>query len=88
MTFPTLQIDDIQRLSAQVEDADVKKALFSMKPWKALSPDGFPIGFYQKSRKIIGNSMCNIVKRNWSNSHDLVNINQTDNCLILKVEHP
>lgn len=42
---PNLIEDDIERLEWHVTDEEIKRALFDMKPWKALGPNEFPAGF-------------------------------------------
>lgn len=71
MTFPDLHNDDILRLSTQVGDTKVKKDMFLMKSWKAPGPYKIPAGFYQMSYIIVGESVCNFVKKTWRNSHEL-----------------
>lgn len=38
----------MQRLNAQVSDEEIKVAIFSINPWKAHGPKGFPAGFYEQ----------------------------------------
>jgi hypothetical protein len=45
VTFPILNRETFDMLGMPIEDQEVKKALFSMSPWKAPSPDGYPAGF-------------------------------------------
>ncbi|MCH81151.1 putative non-LTR retroelement reverse transcriptase, partial [Trifolium medium] len=59
-----------------------------MSPWKAPGPDGFPAGFYQKSWGIVGKSVCDFVKKVWNEPSVIASVNQTDICLIPKVDHP
>jgi hypothetical protein len=47
-TYPQLSHIEYQGLKDNIQDAEVINALFAMNPWKALGPDGFPAGFYQK----------------------------------------
>jgi hypothetical protein len=59
-----------------------------MNPWKAPGPDGFPAGFYQYSWDIVGASVCDFVKNVWRSPSDIAMVNQTDICLIPKVDQP
>lgn len=71
-----------------ISDMEVKNALFSMKPWTAPGPDGFPPSFYQKSWKIIGLDLIQFVKDVWQNPSIVAEFNKTDVCLIPKVGQP
>lgn len=75
-------------LNANICMEEVKCALFSMKPWKAPEPDDFPAGFYQKSWEVGGGGRSDFVKKAWQNPSIIANINKTDICLILKIDHP
>lgn len=59
-----------------------------MKPWKAPGPDGFPAAFYQNSWDIVGKNMCDYVQRIWRKPDGIAKVNQTNICLIPKVDHP
>jgi len=88
ITFSQLQKDEVQHIRRLVEDDEVKSAIFSMSPWKAPGPDGFPVGYYQKFWGIVGRSVCDFVKSVWSNPQLLKDVNCTDICLIPKVDQP
>ncbi|XP_058751892.1 uncharacterized protein LOC131624996 [Vicia villosa] len=49
ISFPKLEHFELKLLNVPICAEEVYKALFSMKPWKAPGPDGFPAGFYQKA---------------------------------------
>lgn len=49
-----LSESDRVALKAPFMNEDVKQALFAMHPYKALSPDGFHVAFYQKSWEVVG----------------------------------
>jgi hypothetical protein len=87
-TFPRIEHQVLIRLSEEVKDCEVKKALFSMNAWKAPGPDGFPAGFYQQSWDVIGSDICSFVKDVWSNPQIVEEVNSTDICLIPKVSTP
>jgi hypothetical protein len=57
VTFPTLDRETFDMLGMPIEDQEVKKALFSMSPWKAPGPDGYPAGFYQQGWNVVGSSI-------------------------------
>ncbi|XP_058726567.1 uncharacterized protein LOC131597925 [Vicia villosa] len=47
ISLPDIQQEDLNKLGANVSNEEVRKAIFSMKPWKAPGPDGFPAGTEQ-----------------------------------------
>jgi ribonuclease HI len=59
-----------------------------MSPWKAPGPDGFPAGFFQHSWEIVGHSIYDFVRGVWEEPSIIARVNQTDICLIPKVEQP
>jgi hypothetical protein len=59
-----------------------------MRLGKALSPDGFPAGFYQTSLNIVEDTMCDFVPRAWDIPSEIGVVNKTSICLIPKVSHP
>jgi hypothetical protein len=66
----------------------VKIVVYDMSPWKAPRPDGFPAGFYQHSWDTVGTSVCDFVKNVWRTPSGIAMVNQTDICLIPKVDQP
>lgn len=46
VSFPALNDANIQKLKEPLSDEEIKRAVFSMKPWKAPNPDGFLMLFY------------------------------------------
>ncbi|CAJ2675557.1 unnamed protein product [Trifolium pratense] len=75
-------------LEAPINNDEVKHAVFSMSPWKAPGPDGFPAGFYQKSWDIVSSSVCDFVRQIWTTPSEIGRVNKTDICLIPKVDYP
>jgi hypothetical protein len=88
ITYPELDAEMINKLKNTCTEDEVRRAVFSMQPWKAPGPDGFPAGFYQKSWDIVGNTVCNFVAQVWKDPSRIAEVNQTDICLIPKVPHP
>lgn len=83
ITFPALDRETKARLATPFSNEEVKNAIFNMRPWKAPGPNGFLAGFYQKSWRIIGSTVCEFVKRVCPSL--IVKVNQTDIFLIPKV---
>jgi hypothetical protein len=88
ITYPPIENDDLAILAAPITQEEVKHAVFCMSPWKAPGPDGFPAGFYQHSWDLLGLSVYDFVCRVWKEPSEIALVNQTDICLIPKVEKP
>jgi hypothetical protein len=88
VTYPKLSNEVLQKLNASIVNDEVRRAVFKMNPWKAPGPDGFPAGFFQKSWNIVGQHVCEFVREVWSNPSKVFEVNQTDICLIPKIQHP
>lgn len=56
-----------------------------MAPWKFSGSDGFPVGFFQNSWSVMDNKVFNYVKYLWRHLRNIIDVNQTDLCLIPKV---
>lgn len=68
-----------------MSNEEIQKVLFSMKPWKAAGPDGFPAGFYQKTWNVVGTRVCDFISNLWGKPEEIGNINMTDIFLIPKI---
>jgi hypothetical protein len=80
-----LDIIDIAILEADITNEEIRSAVFDMSPWKAPGPDRFLAGFYQHS----WDSPCVILVKNiWKAPSGIAMVNQTDICLIPKVDQP
>lgn len=44
---------------------EVRDALFQMKPWKALGPDGYHAGFFHKHWSLVGKQVFEEINRIW-----------------------
>ncbi|GAU45807.1 hypothetical protein TSUD_87100 [Trifolium subterraneum] len=88
ITYPRLEVSSLAKLENVPDSEEIKYALFSMSPWKAPGPDGYPAGFYQQAWNIVGEGVVDFVKLAWQNPMMLENINCTDICLIPKVAQP
>jgi hypothetical protein len=83
-----LDIIDIASLEADITNEEIRSAVFDMSSWKARGLDGFPAGFYQHSWDTVGQSVCDFVKNIWKAPSCIAMVNQTDICLIPKVDQP
>lgn len=86
-TYPQLGEEKLASLRAPLKREEIKAALFDMGKWKALGPDGFPAGFYQHEWDVVAKSLCEFAKRSWCNPEAVVQVNQTNICLIPKVSN-
>lgn len=59
-----------------------------MKGLGALSPDGFPVGFFQKNWAIVGSDVYNYVRKVLNFKTSLAEVNSTFITLIPKVANP
>jgi hypothetical protein len=88
VTYPVLDANIVRDLSEPLTNDEIKNVVFSMSPWKAPGPDGFPAGFYQKSWEIVGSTICEFVRKIWTDPQEIGVVNKTDICLIPKVQYP
>jgi hypothetical protein len=88
VSYPRLSSEVIENLNKPIVNEEVRSALFRMNPWKAPGPDGFPAGFFQKSWNIVGQQVCDFVREVWVNPSIISEVNQTDICLIPKIQQP
>lgn len=61
VSFPELSSGVLSQLGKDIDKDEVQVALLSMKQWKAPRNDGFPAGFYQKNRDMVGGEVSNFV---------------------------
>lgn len=85
ITYPCIQNEDMQRLNAQVSDEEIKVAIFSINPWKAHGPKGFPAEFYEQLWNIVDKKVCDFFRQIRMNPSEIAKVNQTDICLIPEV---
>ncbi|XP_071933729.1 uncharacterized protein [Coffea arabica] len=77
-----------QSLIQPVEENEVRAAVFSMHPNKALGPDGMSPLFFQRYWHTIKNDVVSAIQSFLSNGHLLKSINETSITLIPKVDNP
>lgn len=65
--YPKLDSNFGSNLSVIVNSEEIKHAMFDMSPWKALDPDDFLAGFYQKSWSYVGVNICKHITELWNN---------------------
>lgn len=77
-----------KNLTRSVDEAEIKKALFSMHPNKAPGPDGMSPLFFQKYWSIVSTDVVNFVKCFFQFSCLPKATNETLVTLILKIQNP
>lgn len=78
----------MNKLDDEIICVEVKQVIFQMSHWKAPGPNGFPVGFYQKSWNIVYENVCNYITQLWSNPDQIHEINQTEIFIIPKILIP
>lgn len=80
---------DIQiTLNGKVNDLEIKQAILSFKPYKALGLDGFHPVFFQRYWNIVGLSVIFLIKTIFQSKKVPKNLNPTLICLIPKTKRP
>ena len=85
---PCISKEENRDLIKEVTEEEILAALSQMSSLKAPSPDGLQASFYQKYWKIVGKSVCKMVRAFFHNGHLLKEINRTFITLIPKLESP
>ena len=86
-TWPSfLRAEDASTLCANLTRQEVKEGLWSLKPLKALGPDGIHAGFFQAYWQQVGTSMVNKVNKFFQSSTMTPHLNKILITLIPK--HP
>ena len=80
--------DEVSSLQAPVSDREIFEALKSLKPYKALNPDGIHAGFFQRFWLIVGDSVKEEVKQIFSTAKIPGYLNETLITIIPKCKCP
>ncbi|KAH9666802.1 putative ribonuclease H protein [Citrus sinensis] len=86
--FPDLSSHDVDGAAAPILREEIKSAVFSMKPLKALDTDGLHAIFYQSQWYVVGPSFCRFIDDIFTTGKVPQEINTTLLVLIPKEEHP
>lgn len=57
ISFPVLSTENLAQMEKDINIEEVRAAYFLMKPWKVPDLDGFPAGFFQKARDVVGKGL-------------------------------
>ncbi|XP_058777141.1 uncharacterized protein LOC131651499 [Vicia villosa] len=63
ITFKSILEEELVKTGNNISKEEIRKVMFDMKSWKAPGPDGFPVGFCQKSRGVVGDTVCEFVSK-------------------------
>ena len=85
---PCITKEENRELIKDVIEVEIHAALSQINSLKAPTLDGLQASFYQKYWKIIGKSVCKMVKALFYNGHMLKEINRTFITLIPKSDNP
>ncbi|XP_024010239.1 LOW QUALITY PROTEIN: uncharacterized protein LOC112085271 [Eutrema salsugineum] len=77
-----------ERLTREVSEEEVKRALFSLNPGKAPGPDGFTALFFQKLWEMIKADLVQLIKDFQDSGSFAEHLNETNICLIPKGDRP
>ena len=84
----SLHVDDAERLASSITNIEVRSTLWSLKPNKALGPDGLHAGFFQCLWHIVGDFVKDEVKHIFSSRKIPDYLNKTLITLIPKCPNP
>lgn len=86
--FPALPAALTTSLTLPISKAEVRAALFDMKPLNAPGPDGFHSLFFQSQWDLVGDTLFREIRRFFDGGTLDARLNQTLIALIPKTEHP
>ena len=69
-------------------DEEIRHALWSLKPFKSLGPDGLHAGFFQRFWLVVGHSISEEIKKIFQGKRIPTSLNQTHIALIPKIKGP
>lgn len=85
---PSLSRNGINALTAPVCKNEVRKAVFSMKSYKAPGPDGFQPLFFKHFWEVVGDDLWNMVRNAISRGYSEESMAEILMVLIPKIDHP
>ena len=74
-------------LTKPVSDVEIKRVVFSIRPFSALEDDGFSAKFYQFYQDLIKIDVCSAIRSFFRGGRMLKSFNHTQICLIPKVKN-
>ncbi|KAK9988334.1 hypothetical protein SO802_028573 [Lithocarpus litseifolius] len=88
ITSPQLSSSESHNISLPVSNEEIKNALWSLKAFKSLGPDGLHVGFFQRFWLVVGRSVSEEIKKIFSDRKIPLELNQTHISLIPKTKGP
>ncbi|KAK8612933.1 hypothetical protein V6N13_104258 [Hibiscus sabdariffa] len=86
--FSLLEVASFTTLSSMPTKLEIRDALFSMAPLKALGIDGLHAHFYQHQWEFVGASLCKTVKSTFAEGYFDPSLNRSAIVLIPKIPRP
>lgn len=83
---PRLSEEEKQSVSGGASEKETKSAMWSLKPFKAPSPDGLHVGFFQKFWLVVGKSVMEEIKIIFAKKRVPEYLNRTHIALIPKIQ--
>lgn len=87
-TFPPIDEYQMTNLANEIEEREIRRAIFSISPFKAPGVDGLHAIFYQTQWHIVGESFCKVIKDVFRSQYIPTKINRTLLVLFPKTENP
>lgn len=88
LSFPCITVERSLDLMKEVDEEEIRSAIFEMKPFKVPGPDGLPAVFFQKLWDVIRVDIVRMIKSFFSKGFLLKELNSTNIALIPKVDNP
>ena len=85
-TCPQLSNDESYLINLPVTDEEIKHAVWSLKAFKSLGPDGLHAGFYQRFWLVVGRLVAEEIKNIFRDRKIPLTPNQTHIALIPKIK--
>ncbi|KAK9986020.1 hypothetical protein SO802_030971 [Lithocarpus litseifolius] len=85
---PRLLEEEKQSVNREVSEEEIKSAMWSLKSFKALGPDGLHAGFFQRFWLVVGKSMMEEIKMIFVEKRVLEYLNRTHIASIPKIQGP
>lgn len=77
-------MEQLNDISSNLSLGEIHHALRILSPWKALGPNGFPLGFDQLNWELVNEDVCHLITQLFEGSMDIAPFNITFIVLIPK----
>ena len=72
--FPVIDSEQMDMLLAAVTDEEIRRAVFDMRPFKALGVDSLHARFFKSQYIKVGKTLCSFVKEMFGGSQSMATI--------------